>query len=343
MLPFGTDALSRPKQIFRIIDRRLVGSQGGRVPLPIRWRYKIDRWRNQFDSVFRRQPSMARPRLCPACGTLVGSTARRCHQCGASLTFSLAAASRSLSKLVPQTSPVSYGILGLCCILYGASLLITIKRSGFQAPGGGGFGALFGLGGINPLVLVRMGSSSSFLDLAQPWRLITAIFLHGSLLHIGFNMWVMMDLAPTIEELYGSARFLFVFIVTGICGYILSFVTGHPNSVGASGSLLGLVGLLLALTTGRQSIGMRMLRSQLLYWLAYIAVLGILMPGIDNYAHVGGFVAGFLLGKVMADRHPADVVERRRAYALGWTTGVAVLASFVFMLLNYFSSPIGVG
>jgi rhomboid protease GluP len=311
------------------------------VPLPIRWRYKIDRWRNQFRSYFRPQPSISRPRLCPACGTLVGSTAGRCHQCGASLTFSLAAASRSLSKLLPQTSPVSYGILGLCCVLYGASLLITINRSGFQAPGGGGFGALFGLGGISGAVLFRMGLSGPF-DFAQPWRLITAIFLHGSLLHIGFNMWVMMDLAPTIEELYGSARFLFVFIVTGVSGYVLSGTTGH-FSVGASGSLLGLVGLLLALTTGRHSIGMRMLRSQLLYWLAYIVVLGILMPGIDNYAHVGGFVAGFLLGKVMADRQPADVLERRRAYALGWTTGFAVLASFVLMLLNYFGSPVGIG
>jgi rhomboid protease GluP len=222
------------------------------------------------------------------------------------------------------------------------SLLITINRSGFQAPSGG-LGALFGLGGINGLVLVRMGSSSSFLDLAQPWRLITAIFLHGSLLHLGFNMWVMMDLAPTIEELYGSARFLFVFIVTGVCGYILSFLTGHPNSVGASGSLLGLVGLMLALTTGRQSAAMRMLRSQLLYWLAYIVVLGILMPGIDNYAHAGGFVAGFVLGKIMADRQPTDAIERRRAYALGWTTGFVVLASFAFMLLNYFGSPIGLG
>lgn len=312
------------------------------MPLPIRWRYKIDRWRNQFASFFRRQPAVARPRLCPACGTLVGSTAGRCHQCGASLTFSLAAASRSLGRLVPQTSPVSYGILGLCCVLYGVSLLITINRSGFQAPGGG-LGALFGLGGISPLVLVRMGSSSSFLDIAQPWRLITAIFLHGSLLHLGFNMWVLLDLAPTIEELYGSARFLFVFIVTGTCGYILSFLTGHANSVGASGSLLGLIGLLLALTGGRQSMGMRMLRSQLLYWIAYIAILGILMPGIDNYAHIGGFVGGFLLGKIMADRQPADVLERRRAYALGWTTGFVVLISFVLMLLNYFSSAIGLG
>jgi len=310
------------------------------VEIPVRWRYKINRWRGQIGSMFRSKQQSARPRLCPACGTLVGSTAGRCHQCGASLTFSLAAASRSLSKYVPQTSPVSYGILGLCCILYGVSLLITINRTGFEAPSGG-LGALFGLGGISGAVLLRMGLSGPF-DIAQPWRLITAIFLHGSLLHVGFNMWVLMDLGPTIEELYGSARFLFVFVVTGVCGYLLSAFTGH-FSVGASGSLLGLVGLLLALTTGRHSIGMRMLRSQLIMWLVYIGVLGILMPGIDNYAHIGGFVSGFVLGKIMADRQPADLTERRRANALGWTAGAAVLASFVFMLFYYFGSAGGVG
>jgi membrane associated rhomboid family serine protease len=310
------------------------------VPLPIRWRYKLERWRNQLATMFRTQPAVARPRLCPACGTLVGASAGRCHQCGASLTFSLAAATRSVSRLLPQTSPVTYGILALCCVLYGVSLLATIHRSGFQAPAGG-LGALFGLGGINGAVLLRMGLSGPF-DLAQPWRMVTAIFLHGSLLHIGFNMWVLMDLAPTIEELYGSARFFFVYIVTGVCGYVLSAITGH-FSVGASGSLLGMVGLLLALTTGRQSIGMRMLRSQLLYWLAYIAVMGILMPGIDNFAHIGGFVSGFLLGKIMTDRQPADPIERRRAYALGWMAGFVVAASFAFMLLNYFHPLVGLG
>ncbi len=68
-----------------------------------------------------------------------------------------------------------------------------------------------------------MGASAPLpYDLAQPWRFVTAIFLHGSLLHIGFNMWVLMDLAPTIEELYGSARFLFIFIATGAFGYVVS-------------------------------------------------------------------------------------------------------------------------
>ncbi len=312
------------------------------MQLPVRWRYKLDRWRNELRAKLRSEPNVPRPRLCPACGTLVGASATKCHQCGGNLNFSLAAASRSVSRFVPQTSPVTYGILSLCCVLYGVSLLATIHQSGFAAPTGG-LGALFGLGGISSNILARMGASAPLpYDLMQPWRFVTAIFLHASLLHIGFNMWVLMDLAPTIEDMYGSARFLFIFVVTGACGYIASAASGHL-SVGASGSLLGMVGLLLALTSGRQSAGMRMLRSQLIYWLVYVAVLGVLMPGVDNFAHIGGFISGFILGKLMIDRLPADAAERRRANALGWTAGVAIVASFAFMLLNYFYPTLGRG
>ncbi len=312
------------------------------MQLPVRWRYKLDRWRSEIGSKFHSEPKVPRPRLCPACGTLVGATATKCHQCGANLNFSLAAASRSVSRFMPQTSPVSYGILSLCCVLYGVSLLSTMHQSGFAAPTGG-LGALFGLGGINNSILARMGASAPLpYDLVQPWRFVTAIFLHASLLHIGFNMWVLMDLAPTIEEMYGSARFLFIFVLTGACGYVASAASGH-FSVGASGSLLGMIGLLLALTGSRQSAGMRMLRSQLIYWLVYVVVLGILMPGVDNFAHLGGFVSGFILGKLMIDRLPADTAERRRANALGWTAGLAIAASFAFMLLNYFYPTLGRG
>jgi len=311
------------------------------VPLPARWRYKLDRWRSKLAGMFQSQHAAARPRLCPACGTLVGSTARKCHQCGANLSFSLAAAGRSLGRVLPQTTPVTYIIFGICCILYGVSLLATIRRSGFQAPSGG-LGALFDLGGIDSRILGRMGASAPLpFDLAQPWRFVTAVFLHASLLHIGFNMWVLMDLGPMLEDLYGSARFFFIFVVTGTFGYLVSSTFGH-FSVGASGALLGMIGVLLALTIGRQNMAMRALRTQLIYWLIYIAVMGFLMPGIDNMAHLGGFVSGFALGKLMIDRQPADAMERRRAYSLGWAAGFAVVVSFAFMLLNYFN-PFGVG
>ena len=105
------------------------------MPLPVRWRYKLDRWRSQIAAKMNTPKEQPRPRICPACGTLVGAGTTRCHQCGTNLSFSLSAASRSLGKYMPQTSPVSYGILSLCCILYGVGLLSTIHQSGLVAPG----------------------------------------------------------------------------------------------------------------------------------------------------------------------------------------------------------------
>jgi hypothetical protein len=74
------------------------------------------------------------------------------------MTFSIAAVSKSLERLMPSTSPATYGILGLSCVLYIVSLLLTLRFAGFQQPGGGIFG-LFGLGGISGAVLQRLGAS----------------------------------------------------------------------------------------------------------------------------------------------------------------------------------------
>ncbi len=301
------------------------------MPLPVRWRYKIDRWRSQMAQMFHSEPKQSRPRLCPACGTLVGSTATKCHQCGASMTFSLSAASRSLSRWMPQTSPVTYAMLAICCVMYALEFIVTLRFQG----GGGLRGGIMGLGGISTPVSIRLGASLPLqYNVQQPWRLITAIFLHGGLLHIGFNMWVLMDIGPMVEELYGSARYFFLFIVTGAAGYLVSSFMGHL-SVGASGSLLGLIGILLAATTGRKTHAAQALRSALIRWLIYIAVLGFMFSGTDNSAHLGGLASGYLLGRLMIDRPPADVIERRRADLLGWIAGIVVVASFAFMVVSY--------
>jgi rhomboid protease GluP len=275
----------------------------------------------------------SRPQVCPACRALVGVGATHCHQCGANLRFSLAAASRSLGGLMPAQSPATYGILGLSCLFFVISLLTTLRSTGFVSRGGGGLSGLFNFGAISGGVLERFGASLPLpYNLAQPWRFVMAIFLHGSVLHIFFNMWVLMDIGPQIEELYGSARYFFIYIVTGIGGYVVSSATGHM-SVGGSGALLGLIGILLAVTTSRKTAGMQMLRNQMIRWLIYIAVWGLLFPGIDNFAHAGGLISGFLLGKIMADRLPASPQEQKRAYALGWGAAFIVAASIALMIL----------
>ncbi len=305
------------------------------MPLPLRLRYRLDRWRDSIKNFFRSKRSekpVGRPRICPNCGTLVGSTARTCYSCGANVSFSMAAASRSITRLLPQTSPATYGFLSLCCLLYGLSFVLTMRVAGAN-PGSGG---IFGLGSISAGVLDKLGASRPMpFDLAQPWRLITAIFLHGSLLHIGFNMWVLMDIGAVVEELYGSARYCFIFVLTGAFGYVVSSYFGN-FSIGASGSLLGLIGVMLAITSRRSGIGMQMLRKQLIWWLVYIAIIGFVMRGTDNFAHAGGFVSGFLLGKIMPDRLPSGMAEQRTAWILGWSAGLAVAVSFAFMLLGYF-------
>jgi len=303
------------------------------LALSPRQRWKLDRFKEQISGAFGGKPEEARPKLCPACGTLVGASATRCHQCGASMTFSLAAASKSLSKLMPTTSPATYAILTLSCVMYGLSLLWTIKLNGMQAPAGGGLGALMGFGAIDGNILMRLGASLPLpINLFQPWRFVTAVFLHGSVMHIVFNMWVLMDIGPQIEELYGSARYLFIYVVTGIGGYVVSSTFGK-FSVGGSGALLGLIGVLLAITTGRRSAGMQMLRGQIIRWLIYIAVFGFLFPGIDNFAHAGGLAAGFVFGKIMIDRAPVSPEERKSAQLLGWASAVIVVASFAMMIV----------
>jgi hypothetical protein len=81
---------------------------------------------------------------------------------------------------------------------------------------------------------------------------------------------------------------------------------------------------------------MQMLRNQLIKWLIYIAIMGFLFSGIDNFAHLGGFITGFALGKIMADRPPMSQQERTRADLLGWTTAIIVAASLGAVTLRLF-------
>jgi rhomboid protease GluP len=251
------------------------------------------------------------------------------------MTFSLAAASRSLAAWIPAESPVTYVTLGVNALLFIVSMVASAQMGGQQ-----GF-SLFG--GINGEVLMRLGARQSILILnGEWWRLVVPIFLHGGLLHIVMNSWVLMDLGPQLEELYGSARYLFLYVAIGIFSFVVSTVwnlytmAGYGLAIGASGSLMGLIGLMLAVTTRRGGAMMQMMRRQLIKWVIYIFILGFVIGGIDNAAHFGGLVAGYGFGRVFADREPMNAVERTRAYALGWSAALVVIGSFAAMLLKFF-------
>lgn len=296
--------------------------------VPYRWQWRLDRWKRAMRGFFGGGEQQPRPKICPACGALVGIHATRCHECGTRLTFSLAALSKRFAGFLGGRAPVTTALLIINILMFGVSVVATM-----QAGEAGGLRILWGLNGE---VLYRLGSSygpAIFLG-HQWWRLVTAMFLHGGLIHIGFNMMVLLDIGPVVEEVYGSPQFLFLYTVAGASGFLLSALRGHL-SVGASGAILGLIGLMIAITTRRGGLSMQALRSRLVSWVVSIFVFGFLLSGVDNWAHFGGLAAGFGLGKVIADRTPINAAEQKTAYALGWIAAIIILVSFAFMILHF--------
>jgi rhomboid protease GluP len=306
------------------------------LPVSYQWQQRFDRWRNATRGFFgggggNNQP---RPKLCPACNSLVGINATRCHECGANLRFSLAALSKGLSGFFGGQAPATTALLIANIIMFAATLLL-----GFARGQGQGFSILFG---ADSEALYRLGEGIPFRYPFFNWyRLLTAMYLHGGLIHIGFNMMVLLDIGPVVEEVYGSARFFFFYTVCGFCGSLLSARFSTAPSVGASGAILGLIGILIAITSRRSGAHMQQLRGRLISWVVTIFAIGLFFGGLhtDNWAHFGGLAAGFLLGRYFADREPMNSRERNVAYSLGWSALAVVVACFVIMILH-FSSPL---
>jgi rhomboid protease GluP len=299
------------------------------LALPYQWQYRFERWKAALRGLFAGNNQQPRPKLCPSCGSLVGINATRCHNCGTNLRFSMAAVNRSLSGVFTGPAPVTTALLVVNLLMFGVEWMAVTAEGG-----GGGLSILGSMGGLSTY---RLGASfgPAVFGLHEWYRLVTAMFLHGGLIHIGVNMMTLMQLGPALEELYGSARYFFLYVLTGAFGFLVSAATGH-FSLGASGALLGIIGAILAVTSKRGGSYMRDLRSRLITSVVILFIIG-LYPGIriDNWAHGAGLASGFVLGKVFADRPPMNVRERQIANALGWVAGIAVIASFALMILHY--------
>jgi rhomboid protease GluP len=159
---------------------------------------------------------------------------------------------------------------------------------------GGGLGLFRAFGGQ---LLYRFGAGFGIAVLhGEWWRLVTPIFLHGGILHFGFNSYVLLQLGPLVESEYGRERFWVVYLACGVAGNVLATVFGPQTLVvGASGAIFGLVGLLIVHSGRRGGFGGRQLRSRLMQWAFFMFVIS-LMPGISFSAHAGGFLGGLALG-----------------------------------------------
>ena len=168
----------------------------------------------------------------------------------------------------------------------------------------------------NGNILAELGAISArrILGDGEYWRLVTAMFLHGdgtikgTLLHLALNLWALFQLGTLYETMFGTRRFAWIYFITGIVASLTSmFVTGGP-SVGASGAIFGILGAFIFSVRRsprwRHDRVARGLVKQVVFWIVLNIVVSSQIPQIDNAAHIGGLVAGLLLGLVWPQAAP---------------------------------------
>jgi rhomboid protease GluP len=192
-------------------------------------------------------------------------------------------------------------------------------------------------GSTNTETLIQFGAkANSLIAEGQVWRLLTSIFLHIGLMHLFFNSYALFIFGTQVEQLYGSARFLTIYLLAGLWGSLASFALGPNLSAGASGAIFGLLGTMLAfLRRHRDMLGDWGRQRMLNLWgiAIFNLVLGFTVPGIDNLAHLGGLLAGALLGWLLAPEYRVDwdeeghpgVTDSNSLLSRWWVVALALL------------------
>ncbi|MEW6365411.1 MAG: rhomboid family intramembrane serine protease [Acidobacteriota bacterium] len=287
--------------------------------LGISWVWWQWRWRNFKGRVayaFCADSNVARrlrttQKVC-RCGALAAGDQRKCEVCGRSLPSSFAWFLYRVFGLVMPGMAVTTGVLsGLIFLGFGATILQGGWLSLLAPP---------------PELLVRMGALYSPAVFAgEWWRLLTCMFLHIGIIHLGFNTMALLSVSTFLEEEIGSSRYFCVFLLTGLGGSLATlFLRPYPVVVaGASGALFGLIGFSIAYFHRLKSARGRDVKAFMVRWAIYGFVFGLLV-GADNLAHLGGLATGMILGALVEQR---EEIRRRREGV--WRVATVALAGLL--------------
>jgi rhomboid protease GluP len=239
----------------------------------------------------------------------VGVRDEKCFSCGRRNPglWGFAPLLRSLGNDFGFVALVVWG----CGALYVVSLLLSGGNIGL---GGGSLLSILSPSGQSMFLLGASGSIPVF-GYGRWWTVLSAGWLHGSLLHIVFNMMWVRDLGPAVADVYGAGRMVIIDTVAGICGFTLSsaagaylpplpLLRGAQLTLGASASIFGLLGALVYY--GRRT-GSRMVHGQALRYAVILFVFGLIMPSVDNFAHAGGFAGGYLASRLLDPLRPERI------------------------------------
>jgi rhomboid protease GluP len=266
--------------------------------------------------------------VCPSCGSLVGVRDDKCYTCGRSNPglWGFGPMLRALGT----SFPFSQLVVGVCATLW----VITLLMSGGSVGGGSLLSAL----SPNSAVLIVFGASGAgpVFAMGRWWTVLSAGWLHAGLLHIAMNMYWVWQMGPAIVDLFGPARTVIIYIVGGVAGFALSSLAGayFPDmpflraaglTIGASAPVFGLIGALYHY--GRtMSSGVKQVATSIMI---QALIFGFLVPGIDNYAHLGGFAGGYLASLWLDPLKPERVNHMLGAVICLALTALAILASII--------------
>jgi len=293
----------------------------------VRVRWKLMRWRDSLKS--RRHKTVDTishvgyaHRVCTNCGRIQDRAAKLCANCGHKMEPRFIEILNRIGFVTPHFISVTSLLIVAIIVcfaqsVWGPDAFTHVMNVGIDA-------------------LVKHGANYwPFTLNGEWWRLATSIFLHGGFFHILFNLVALEQVGPEIERIFGRGRYLFLFMLTGILASATSIFWHHymthsyAVSIGASGAIMGLVGV--AAAWGHKdgtSIG-RSIRDMMLKWAAYTFVFGFFIDA-DNAAHVGGFLSGAAMGLVLKPK-----TARSNALVSWVVTFVAIgaVAITVFLVL----------
>ena len=261
--------------------------------------------------------------LCPNCRKLISSDEPTCPYCGLSkpgsrlkmhLLNSFSATSADAVKIILYIN-VAFYIVSI--LLNPSALGLSANPMTFLSPSDK---SLFFLGASGTIPIAGYG---------RWWTLVSASFLHGGILHIFFNMAALGQLGPFVLREFGVNRFVILYILTGIAGFFISYVAGVPFTIGASASICGLIGAILYYGKSRGGFYGNVIYRQAMGWVVGLVLFGLLLPGINNWAHGGGVISGILLAFLLGYYEKKGENIFHRVLAIGcivMTTGILLWA-----------------
>ncbi|HEX4231533.1 MAG TPA: rhomboid family intramembrane serine protease [Bryobacteraceae bacterium] len=272
---------------------------------------------------------MEKRRMCPNCRAFITVNDRVCPYCDVQLgprAVDLRAA--QLAAFLPRANSLSIIILTINFAIYAGMVVIDYQLS--KTPSAFSFdGRLLVLCGAKFGPYIRI--------YGQWWRLITAGFLHGGIIHILMNSWALFDLVGEVEQFYGASRLIVAYILSTFTGFLLSNLWSPGVSIGSSAALFGMIGIMLSTGLRRDTPIAQSVRAYYKRWAIYGLIFSLVpFLNIDLAAHIGGLAGGFVLGLIAGlpttPNSPKEILWNILA-------GLALLITIYSFVLEFMAYP----